>query len=109
MNTESSTHSRDELLTVASGWLVGGGLITMVLFPLAIPILALTAIAVLPFVLIPLAVALAVAVVAVPFLLVLRLGRSAKRALRPTRTAEQGGPESRSGPAGFAPARGSRS
>jgi hypothetical protein len=109
MNTEASTHSRDELLTVASGWLVGGGLITMVLFPLAIPILVLTAIAVLPFVLVPLAVALAIAVVAVPFLLVLRLGRSAKRALRPTPIAERSRPKSRTGPAGFAPARGSRS
>jgi hypothetical protein len=78
MKTESPTHNHDELLTVASNWLVGGGVITVALAPLAIPILALTAVALLPLLLIPLAAALAIAVVAIPIV----LGRGAIRALR---------------------------
>jgi hypothetical protein len=104
MNARAVDHSPAQTIVEISGWVVGGGLIAMVLFPLAIPILVLTAIAVLPLLLIPLAVALALAVVTVPFLLVRRLGRSARRFLRARPTAEQGRPESHSGPTVLPPA-----
>jgi membrane protein implicated in regulation of membrane protease activity len=93
---EARAHSTGESVAAASGWLVGGGLITLALFPLAIPIIALTAIAVLPFLLVPLAGALAIAVLAVPILLVRRLVRSVKRGPRPRGTAEPDHRESRS-------------
>jgi hypothetical protein len=56
-------------------WLVGGGLVTLVLFPLSIPIIALTVVAVLPLLAIP----LALAVVAAPVLVLWKLGRWAFR------------------------------
>jgi hypothetical protein len=102
-NRDKAEH-RAEIVHEASKWNVGGGIVVMALFPLAIPILVLTAVAALPLVLIPLAGALAAAVVAVPVLLLWGLGRRAIRALRPARTAEVGSPESRSGWAGSPPA-----
>ena len=101
---EYREHSTGESVAAASGWLVGGGLITLALFPLAIPILVLTAIAVLPFLLVPLAGALVAGLVAVPVLLVRRLVRSVKRPPRPGGTAEPDHRESRSGSAAFPPA-----
>jgi len=75
---------RSELVTGVSGVLTAGGMVTMVLFPLALPIIGLTLIAALPLVLIGLAAALAVGVVTVPVLLVLSLGRRGIRAVRHT-------------------------
>ena len=66
-----AAHSAAEIADELSGWAVGGAIITAALFPLALPILALTAVAVLPFVLVPLAVAL----VALPAVLVRSLVR----------------------------------
>jgi hypothetical protein len=51
-----------------SAWAVGGGIVTAALAPLAIPILALTAVAALPLVPIALAGGLAVALLALPVL-----------------------------------------
>ena len=56
-----------------SAWAIGGGVLTLALFPLALPILLLTVAFVLPFALAGLAIALVVAVVAAPILLVRRL------------------------------------
>jgi hypothetical protein len=51
----------------------------MALFPLALPIIALTAIAAIPFVLVALAAGLVTATVAVPIRLLRRLGRQFTR------------------------------
>jgi hypothetical protein len=104
MDTRPGTHSRAEIVEEVSKWTVGGGVITLALFPLAVPILVLTAVAVLPLVLIPLAGALAAALVVVPVLLVLAMGRRAVRAVRAGRVAEESAPESRAGWAGSPPA-----
>jgi hypothetical protein len=54
----------------------------MALFPLALPIILLTAAAALPLLLLPLALGLVVATVALPIVLVRGLWRWASRALR---------------------------
>ena len=64
MSTESSSPSGAELVDEVSNWAVGGGMIVMALFPLALPILALTAIAVLPLLLPLLAIGLPIGIVA---------------------------------------------
>jgi hypothetical protein len=85
MSTEATPHS--QVVEGLSGVLVGGGIITMALFPLAVPLIALTLIAAIPVLLITLAAALAVAAVIVPVLLVLGLGRRAIRAASHTSAA----------------------
>jgi hypothetical protein len=72
-----------------STWAVGGGIIATALFPLAIPILALTAVAVLPLLLPVVAVGLAVALVALPVLAARAAGRWTRKALGRTTAAEQ--------------------
>jgi hypothetical protein len=64
MNTSHATRSTADVADELSRWLVGGGIVTTVLFPLAIPILALTAVFVAPLVLIGIAAALPVGIVA---------------------------------------------
>jgi hypothetical protein len=59
----------------------------MALFPLALPIIALTAVAAIPLVLVALAAVLVVGAVALPILLVGILGKLAIRALRRRDTA----------------------
>jgi hypothetical protein len=85
MNTrsEATRPSTADVVDQMSGWAVGGGIVTIALFPLALPILALTAVAVIPFLLVPLAAGLVAAVVAAPILLVRSLRRSLKRRRRP--------------------------
>jgi hypothetical protein len=75
-----------ELVDEANGWAVGGGVVTMALFPLAIPLLALTVVAVIPLLVIGLAAGLVAAVVAAPILLLVRLARAIRRLPRPTRS-----------------------
>jgi hypothetical protein len=84
MNAESTAPSRAEIVDELYKWTVGGGIVTLALFPLALPIIALTAIAVLPLLLIVLVPALLVAAVAAPILLVRRLvrGRAPKAPAR---------------------------
>ena len=53
MSTQPATASYPELVDEVSGWLVGGGILTMALFPLALPLLLLTAVAAIPFLVIP--------------------------------------------------------
>lgn len=86
MNAESTATSRAEIADEISKWAVGGGIIITALFPLALPIIALTAIAVIPLLLPAIAVGLLVVVVALPIMLVRSLVRRAIRALRPRST-----------------------
>jgi hypothetical protein len=62
-----------DVVEEVSAWAFGGGVLTFALFPFALPILLLTVAFVLPFALAGLAIALVVAVVAGPILLVRRL------------------------------------
>ena len=71
-NTRRSEASAEEILDTAAAFLVGGGLITMVLFPFALPIILLVTLPLIPIVLV---MALAGAIVAAPVLL-FRLARS---------------------------------
>jgi hypothetical protein len=73
MNTESNAYRRAEVVDEVSKWTVGWGMVVMVLFPLSIPILALTAIALLPLLVPVLAVGLLAGVVYLPIKLVRRL------------------------------------
>jgi hypothetical protein len=95
MNAEPTTPSRAEIADEAYKWTVGGGIITVALFPLALPIIALTAIAILPLLLIVLVPALLIAAVAVPILLVKRLVRL--RAPQPSARSSMISPPSPSG------------
>jgi hypothetical protein len=69
-----AARSAAEIAAELSAWAVGGGIITAAVFPLALPILALTAVARLPFVV----VALAALLVALPALTVRSLVRRAR-------------------------------
>ena len=51
MSSESTPNSRAEIVDEVSKWAVGGGIVIVALFPLALPILILTAVAVLPLLL----------------------------------------------------------
>ncbi len=79
MNDESTARSRAEVADEISKWTVGGGIITVALFPLALPILALTAIAVLPLLVPLVAVRIVAGLVALPIIVFRKLGRSARR------------------------------
>jgi hypothetical protein len=82
MNHESTAPSRAEINDEISMWTVGGGIITLALFPLAVPILVLTAVASIP-VLVPLvAVGVLLGGVALTVLIVRRLGSVAMRVLQ---------------------------
>jgi hypothetical protein len=75
MSTTTTTHSSSDVFEGVSAVLVGGGAVTLALFPLALPIIALTVIAAIPLVLVALAAGLVAAAVAAPILLVRRLLR----------------------------------
>ena len=81
--SEATQHSTADIVDQMSGWIVGGGIVTIALFPLALPILALTVVAVIPVLLVPLAAGLIAAVLAAPILLVRAVGRSLKPRTRP--------------------------
>jgi hypothetical protein len=80
MDAESTARRRAEVADEISKWTVGAGIITLALFPLALPILALTAIAALPLLVPVLAMGLLAGVVYLPIRLVRRL-RSRRRPL----------------------------
>jgi membrane protein implicated in regulation of membrane protease activity len=67
--------SLDSTVDGVSAALVGGGIVTMALFPLALPIIALTLVALLPLVVIGLALGLIAAVIVLPVLLIRHLVR----------------------------------
>ena len=76
--TPSTADLVDETLAVATGV----GIVTLSLFPLAIPILALTAVALIPLLIPLLLIPLAGALIAAPFLLLRRLFRQAAVAVK---------------------------
>jgi hypothetical protein len=78
----SATEVADEL----SGWAVGGGVVTMALFPLALPFLVLTGVALIPLLVLPLAAGAVIA----PLVVAWRLGRRAVRVLRHSGPPQQG-------------------
>ena len=82
MNAESTTPSRVEVLDELYKWTVGGGIITLALFPLAVPILVLTAVATIPLLLPFLAVGLLIGGVALMVLVVRGLSRLAMWVMR---------------------------
>ena len=77
----SPSRSTADLVDGTMGLAAGLGIITMSLFPLAIPLLALTAVALIPLLLIPLAAGL----IAAPFLLLRRMFRKASLVRRERR------------------------
>jgi hypothetical protein len=75
MTTSQATPSAADTASEVGGVLIGFGILTMALFPFALPILLLTAAFAAPLVLLPLVAALPFAVVAGVVLAVRRLGR----------------------------------
>jgi hypothetical protein len=78
-----------EIFDEASNWIVGGGIVTMALFPLALPGIILTVAAAIPLAAVVLAVALVAGAVIAPVLLVRALGRRVIGLWRPERTASE--------------------
>jgi hypothetical protein len=78
MNAEARARARSEVVDEVSKWGVGAGILVVALFPLSIPFLVLTAVAVLPL-LVPV---LAAALLAGALLVTVRLGRGVVRLTR---------------------------
>ncbi len=85
MNPHHTTSTVGDVITGAAGWIVALGVLTMTLFPFAIPGLILTAAALAPLVLAAAVVGLMAALVAAPVMAVRRLRRHA----RPSITARE--------------------
>jgi len=83
---ETSEQPSTNLLDTVSDFMVGGGIVTMALFPLAIPIIALLIVALLPLLVVGAGVTFVGAVLAAPVLLIRRLSRNL--AARPQRRRE---------------------
>jgi membrane protein implicated in regulation of membrane protease activity len=75
MSSKATQHSTTEVLDTMSEFLVGGGILTMALFPLAIPIVALLIVAALPLLAVGAALAIVGAILAAPIVLVRALSR----------------------------------
>ena len=75
MSENAAEHSSAEVIDTVSGFLVGGGILTMALFPLAIPIVVLLIVAALPLLAAGAVLALIGAVVAAPIVLIRGLSR----------------------------------
>lgn len=89
MPEQQTRQSGLELITEVAGLAVCAGMITFTVFPLALPALALTALAAL-LLLVP---ALIGAVLAAPILMLRRWGQSRDRDLTAARPADSGGSE----------------
>jgi hypothetical protein len=92
MNAKSAQRPEHEVVEEVSKWTVGLGTLTFALFPLALPILALTAVAIVPLLVPVLVLGLLAAIVALPIRAIRRmLKRPARRAtpqvIDPTRSA----------------------
>ncbi len=94
--TESS-NTRIETVSEVTGWLVAGGILTMALFPLALPFIILTVVALLPLALPVVAIGLIAAVVALPVLAVRTVGRRVAGARRRRDAGRHGGAEATPG------------
>jgi hypothetical protein len=81
MSNQSTAHSTNEVVSGVSVGLVGLGIVSFALFPLALPILILTAAAAILLLVPVVAIGLLLAVVAAPIRLVRRLrgGRGSRR------------------------------
>lgn len=77
--------TRGEIVDEASNWLVGGGIVTMALAPLALPGIALLLVAAIPLLALGLAGGLLAAIVIGPILLVRALVRRISGLRRPKR------------------------
>jgi hypothetical protein len=75
MSSKATQHSSTEVLDTMSEFLVGAGILTMALFPLAIPIVALLIVAALPLLAVGAALAIVGAILAAPVVLVRALSR----------------------------------
>lgn len=84
MASESTSHRSIEVVNGTSVGLVGIGIVTIALFPLALPILILTAVSLIPFLVPVVALAVVAAAIALPVMLVRGLWRRANRATRPS-------------------------
>jgi hypothetical protein len=82
MNAQHDTSSIGDVITGAAGWLVAVGILTMALFPLAIPGIVLTVAAVVPLALLAVVVGLLAAVAAAPVIAVRAVRRRARRGAR---------------------------
>ena len=87
MNTQSNRVKNAEAVEEFSKWAVGLGIVGVALFPLSIPILVLTAVALAPFALL----AVPLIVVALPAMLLRRALRGRRRG-RPSPPASEAGP-----------------
>jgi hypothetical protein len=94
MSAEPAYTTRDEVIEEVSKWAVGLGILTMSLFPLALPILILTLVALLPLVLPLIALGLVAGILALPFLLTRRLLRAIKKRRAPKGPPRTSEPES---------------
>ena len=77
VSTSYEDSSYPEDVNEAATWLVGGGILSFMFAPLAIPLILLTAAAVLPLLLLPLAAGVLAAIVAAPVLVIRGLWRRA--------------------------------
>jgi uncharacterized membrane protein YbhN (UPF0104 family) len=93
---QSEAPSGAEVANELSTWAVGGGIITFALFPLALPIIALTAVALIPLAIPLVLLALVGGLAAVPILAWRRLRRRSGRESR----ARRRGPERSAFPTG---------
>ena len=84
--------TRGEIVDEASNWLVGGGIVTMALAPLALPGIALLLVAAIPLLALALAGGLLAAVVIGPIVLVRALMRRIGGWKRPKRVRAESGP-----------------
>ncbi|HEY7255081.1 MAG TPA: hypothetical protein VH476_00230 [Solirubrobacterales bacterium] len=76
MSTEQSTEQpTTNLLDTVSDFLVGGGILTMALFPLAVPIVALLIVALLPLLAVAAVLAVIAAALIAPVVLIRRLSQ----------------------------------
>jgi uncharacterized membrane protein YgdD (TMEM256/DUF423 family) len=79
MNPESKAYRTAAVVDEVSKWSVGLGIVGVALFPLSIPFLILTAVALLPLLAPVLALGLIAGIVALPVILTRRLGRRRSR------------------------------
>jgi hypothetical protein len=78
-----STDPHPNVLDETATWLVGGGILTMALFPLSLPLILLTVAGLLPFLVVPLAGALVAAIVAIPILVTRHVVRRLRGIIKP--------------------------
>jgi hypothetical protein len=79
MDAEMRARSRAQSLDEIWKWTVGAGILVVALAPLSLPILILTIVALLPLAVPLIAVALIAGVVALPVMLLWRLGGSVRK------------------------------